>query len=135
VSYPFLSPEWIEAVKAVRDKYGGDAPPVPYKMKMNQVITDSPFGDEGVIKLFMDTSDGVVHMDHGHLPDPEVTVTTDYSTARKLLVDQDQAGAMQAFMSGKIKVVGDMMKIMQMNTVAPDEFTKQIANEIRDLTA
>ena len=74
-------------------------------------------------------------MDLGELPDPEVTISTDYDTARKMLVDLDQAAAMQAFMSGKIKVVGDMMKILQMNTVAPDEFTKQIANEIRDLTA
>lgn len=134
MSYAFLSPQWIEAVRAVRDKYEGSAPPVPYKMKMNQVITDAPFG-EGNIHIFLDTTDGTINMDFGHLPDPEVTVTTDYHTARTLLVDLDQAVAMQAFMSGKIKVVGDMMKILQMNVSAPDELAKTVANEIRDLTA
>ena len=133
MSFPFLSPQWMQAVKDVRDKYAAEAPPVPYKMKMNQTITGSPF--EGDIKLFMDTTDGSVNMDYGHLADPEVAITTDYDTARKIFVEQDQAAAMQAFMGGKIKVVGDMMKIMQMNVVVPDEFTKRIAHEIRDLTA
>lgn len=134
MTYPFLSSEWITAVKAVRDKYADTAPPVPYRMKMNQVITDVPFG-EGVIRLFMDTSEGVINMDHGELPDPEVTITTDYATARAIFVEQDQAAGMQAFMSGKIKVVGDMMKIMQMNTVPIDDLTKKVAKEINDLTA
>ncbi len=134
MTYEFLSVEWIGAVKAVRDKYADEAPPVPYRMKMNQVITDVPFGD-GVIKLFMDTSEGVINMDHGELPDPEVTITTDYATARAIFVEQDQAAGMQAFMSGKIKVVGDMMKIMQMNAVPVDELTKKVAKEINDLTA
>jgi SCP-2 sterol transfer family len=133
VPYPFLSPEWIEAVRAVRDKYQEDAPPVPYKMKMNQVITDAPFG-EGTIQIFVDTTDGQLVMDFGHLPDPEVTVTTDYATARNLLVDLDPQAAMQAFLGGKIKVVGDMMKIMQMQASPPDDLAKQVANEIRELT-
>lgn len=134
MTYPFLSTEWMTAVKAVRDKYADQAPPVPYRMKMNQVITDAPFGD-GVVKLFMDTSDGLINMDHGELPDPEVTITTDYATAKAIFVEQDQAAGMQAFMSGKIKVVGDMMKIMQMNASPPDELTKQVAKEINDLTS
>ncbi len=132
--YAFLSDEWIEAVRGVRSKYLADAPPVPYRMRMNQVITDAPFGDGGTIRLFMDTSDGTVVMDHGELTDVDVTISTDYETARKLLVELDQSAAMQAFIGGRIKVVGDMMKLIQMNAVPPDDFTKQIAQEIKDLT-
>jgi putative sterol carrier protein len=42
---------------------------------------------------------------------------------------------MQAFMSGKIKVQGDMMKMMAMQTSMPqDDIAKQIANEIKSIT-
>jgi putative sterol carrier protein len=53
-----------------------------------------------------------------------------------MFVDQDQAIAMQAFMSGKIKVQGDMMKMMAMQTAIPsNEFTETIAEEIKAITA
>jgi putative sterol carrier protein len=52
-----------------------------------------------------------------------------------MFVDQDQAIAMQAFMSGKIKVQGDMMKMMAMQTAIPsNEATELIADEIKAIT-
>jgi len=43
---------------------------------------------------------------------------------------------MQAFMSGKIKVVGDMMKVMGMQTAIPQtDITKIVAEEIKNITA
>ena len=42
---------------------------------------------------------------------------------------------MQAFMAGKIKVQGDMMKIMAMQSAMPqDEISKKIAEEIKAIT-
>jgi putative sterol carrier protein len=134
MAHDFLSDGWFEAVKGLRDKYADEAPKVPYAIRMNQVITAAPFTDDD-IKIFMDTTDGTMVMDKGELANPELTLTTDWETARKIFVEQDQAAGMQAFMSGKIKVQGDMMKMMQMNAVPPDEFAKKIANEIKDLTA
>ncbi len=134
MAHDFLSDGWFQAVHELRDKYADEAPKVPYAIRMNQVITAAPFTDED-IKIFMDTSDGTMVMDKGELENPELTLTTDWETARKIFVEQDQAAGMQAFMSGKIKVQGDMMKMMQMNAVPPDDFAKKIANEIKDLTA
>lgn len=134
MAHDFLSDGWFDAVKELRDKYADEAPKVPYSIRMNQVITAAPFTDDD-IKIFMDTSDGSMLMDKGELENPELTLTTDWETARKIFVEQDQAAGMQAFMSGKIKVQGDMMKMMQMNAVPPDDFAKKIANEIKDLTA
>jgi SCP-2 sterol transfer family len=75
-------------------------------------------------------------MELGELDEPDLTLTTDYGTAVKLFVDQDQAAGMQAFMSGKIKVQGDMMKMMAMQTSMPqDEAAKEIAREIKEITA
>ena len=133
--HQFLSDDWMDAAKAIREKYADQATKVNTPVKMNQVITDVPFG-EGTIKAFLDTSSGDVVMDLGELDAADLTVTTDWETARKVFVDQDQAASMQAFMAGKIKVQGDMMKMMAMQTSMPsDEIAKQIASEIKAITA
>ena len=133
--YPFLSTEWMDAAKTIREKYADQASPITISVRMNQVITDVPFGD-GQVKLFLDTSSGSLVMESGELETPDLTLTTDYDTAKKVFVDQDQAAGMQAFMAGKIKVQGDMMKMMAMQTSMPqDDTAKKVAAEIKDLTA
>jgi len=125
----------MEAARSIRLKYQSQTAPVSVSIRMNQVITDVPFGD-GVIKAFTDTSSGEVVMDLGELDSPDLTVTTDYDTALKIVVEQDQAAAMQAFMAGKVKVQGDMMKMMAMQSSMPqDDTAKAIAAEIRSITA
>ena len=135
MGHQFLSDEWMSAAKEIRAKYADQATKVTTSIRMNQVITDVPFGS-GTVEAFVDTSSGDVVMDLGSLETPDLTVTTDWETARKIFVDQDQAAGMQAFMSGKIKVQGDMMKMMAMQTSMPqDDVAKQIADEIKDITA
>jgi hypothetical protein len=135
MSHPFLSDAWMEAARSIRLKYQGQTAPVTMAIRMNQVITDVPFG-EGVVKAFTDTSSGEVVMELGELANADVTITTDYETALKILVEQDQAAAMQAFMAGKVKIQGDMMKMMAMQTSMPqDDTAKAIAEEIRSITA
>ena len=135
MSHMFLSEEWMTAAKAIREKYAANAAKPTAIIRMNQVITDVPFGD-GTVKSFLDTSSGEVVMELGELEVADVTVTTDYQTARAVFVDQDQAASMQAFMAGKIKVQGDMMKMMAMQTGMPqDDVAKQIAADIKAITA
>ena len=135
MSHPFLSEDWMAAAKAIREKYQDQATKVTTSIRMNQVITDGPFGDDP-INLYLDTSSGDVVMELGALDTPDLTLTTDYDTARKIFVEQDQAAGMQAFMAGKIKVQGDMMKMMAMQTSMPnDDIAKQIATEIKDITS
>ena len=135
MTYQFLTEEWMTAAKAIREKYADQVPAVTVSIRMNQVVTDVPFGD-GTVKSYLDTSSGAVEMELGELEAADLTVTTDYDTARKVFVDQDQAAGMQAFMSGKIKVQGDMMKMMAMQTGMPvTDITKQVSEEIKAITA
>ena len=132
---PFLSEEWMADVRAIRERYAGQTPTVTATLKINQVVTDVPFGD-GKVETYLDTSSGDVVMEFGQLDDADVTVTTDYATARVLFVDQDPAAGMQAFLAGKVVVQGDMMKLMAMQTAIPkNEATEQIAEEIKAVTA
>ncbi len=135
MSHQFLSEAWIAAAREIREKYKDEAPMITISIKINQVITDVPFGD-GTVKSYMDTSSGEMVMELGELPDADATVTTDYATAKAIFVNQDQAAGMQAFMSGKIKVAGDMMKVMGMQTAIPQtDITKIVADEIKVITA
>ena len=132
--YPFLSDEWLEAAKKIREENAGAGAPPAHAVRMNQVITDVPFGS-GSIDAHMDTSGGDVQMDMGHLENPDLTVTLDYATAKAILVDGNPQAGMQAFMAGKIKVQGDMTKLMAMQQGTPDPAAAEIAAKIKEITA
>ncbi len=120
--------------RAIREKYADEIPEITAVIRINQVITDVPFGD-GEVNAHIDTSSGNLTMEIGLLDEADATITTDYTTARALFVDSDQAAAMEAFMSGRIKVQGDMMKMMALQTSTPDtELARQVAEEIRSIT-
>jgi putative sterol carrier protein len=93
---------------------------------MNLVITEVPFG-EGTVEAHMDSTDGEVKLDLGHIDVPDVTATLDYDTAKAMMVDANPQAAMQAFMAGKIKLQGDMTKAMALQTGPPNpELTAKI---------
>jgi putative sterol carrier protein len=132
--YEFLTPEWIEAAKKIRDESESPATPPAHTIRMNQVITDAPFTDDE-IKVFMDTSDGELNLDLGELDSPDLTVTVDWATAKAIFVDQNPQAGMQAFMAGKVKVQGDMTKLMAMQQSAPDPNAQAMADKIKEMTA
>ena len=132
--FQFLSPEWMEAARAIREKYRDHAPKVTFTVRFNQVVTGVPFG-EGVVHSHMDTSSGEVVMDLGHLDKVDATLTTDYATARMIFVEQDPQKAMEAFLTGKVKVEGDMLKLMGMQAAMPQtDMSLVVAEEIRAIT-
>jgi hypothetical protein len=135
MSFAFLSDEWIAAAREIRSRHDAAATALALEAKINLLITEVPFAD-GTIQSYMEASNGRLELELGSLDTPDCTVTTDYATARALLVDQDPAAAMQAFMSGRIKVQGDMMKLMAMQTSVPDdEAARLVAEEIRHITS
>jgi putative sterol carrier protein len=135
--YMFLTEEWLEAAKQIREEMAGDAAAPAHTVKMNQIITEVPFGD-GTIEAHLDTSGGSMDMDLGHLEGPDLTITVDYATAKALLVDGNPQAGMQAFMSGKIKVDGDMTKMMALQQAPADAeaqaTAEKVAKAIQDIT-
>ncbi|MGC8512278.1 MAG: SCP2 sterol-binding domain-containing protein [Acidimicrobiales bacterium] len=115
--YPFLSEEWIQQTRLIREEFKDRAPAVMMSVRMNQIISDVPFG-VGVVHAHLDTSSGVLDIETGHVESPDVTVTMPYDVARALLVDGDASAAMNAFMSGRIKVDGDITKLLGLQVPA-----------------
>jgi putative sterol carrier protein len=132
----FLTDEWLEKAKAIREEYAGKAGAPPHQVKMNLNIKDCPdgVGSGGVVEAHMDTTSGEVDMDMGHLDEPQLTVTLPYDVAKAILVDGNPQAGMQAFMSGQIQVTGDMTKLMAMQSGAVDPVQAEIAAKIKDIT-
>jgi hypothetical protein len=107
--HPFLSDEWFAIVEKLVEDHGADAP-AQANITMNLTVTETPFGDER--HLHMGAKDGRGHWGIGHEADADVTLVTDYATAKEVFVAGDPAAGMQAFMAGKVKVQGDMAKLM-----------------------
>jgi len=135
VPYEFLSEEWMTEAKRLRDEAGTPATPPAHTVRMNQVITGAPFNGGADILVFMDTTDGQVNLDLGELENPDLTVTVDYDTAKAIFVEQNAQAGMQAFMAGKIKVQGDMTKMMAMQQTPPDAAAVALAEKIKEMTA
>lgn len=131
--HPFLSDEWIEAAEAIRARHTAERGTPPVKVRMNVIVNEMPFGDS-TMRGYIDTSDGVLMLARGRLDAPDVTVTTDYQTAKALFVEQDVQVAMQAFMGGKIKVQGDLTKLMALQAGPLDDTARQISAEIKAIT-
>jgi putative sterol carrier protein len=132
--YQFLTPEWVAAAKELREQFEGDSPAPAHVVRMNQVVTEVPFG-EGEVKAYMDTSGGTMDMELGELENPDLTVTVDYATAKAIMVDGNPQAGMQAFMAGKVKVQGDMTKLMAMQQGSPDPNAMKLAEAIKEITA
>lgn len=131
----FLSEEWLKAAQGIRDEYKGEGGPPAHQMRMNLVITDVPEDVSAEpIDAHMDTTGGEAEMDVGHLENPDLTVTLEYETAKAILVEGNPQAGMQAFMAGKIKVQGDMTKLMAMQSAAPDPVQVEVAAKINAIT-
>lgn len=133
-TYPFLSDEWVTEARRIREEYGGgEEAAVSHLVRMNLVITDVPFRDDP-IDAHVDTSDGGIKLDYGHIDPADLKVTVDYVTAKSILVEGNAQAGMQAFMAGRIRVEGDMAKLMALQTTAPDPRAQAVAQRLKDIT-
>jgi hypothetical protein len=136
--YPFLSDEWLTEARRIRAEFKDQTPVIPVSVRMNQIIQDVPFG-EGTIKAHVDTSSGQLELETGHLDSPDLTVTIEYQTAKAILVDGDAQAAMQAFLGGRIKVDGDITKMIALQSAgmsgAASPAAVELARRLQAITA
>jgi alkyl sulfatase BDS1-like metallo-beta-lactamase superfamily hydrolase len=124
--YAFLSDEWMDAAREIRERYADQSPTIPATVRANMIVNEVPFGD-GAVNAHLDTSSGKMAMELGHLDGADATLTMDYATAKSFVVTQDQAAIMQAFMGGKIKIQGDMTKLMALAAVSQSAGPEAVA--------
>ena len=129
--HPFLSDDWLHRVDQLVDEHGATEAPGAADLVMNLTITDTPFGVERL--LHVGSTGGRGHWGLGHVDPADLTLTTDYATAKEVFVSADPSAGMQAFMSGRIKVAGDMAKLLAAQAGAATGST-ELQAAIQDIT-
>ena len=82
-------------------------------VKLQQVVTDTPDGGEG--KYYFTLDGGSAEVGLGEVAEPEATISQNYETA--VAINKQELNAQNAFMQGKLKISGNMMKLMQLQSV------------------
>ena len=109
----FLSQEWAdEMTKGLNSSDDFQKAASGQSAKLQQVVTDTP---DGEVKYYFTLDGGNAEVDLGELQDAEATVTQNYETA--VGVTKQEINAQNAFMQGKLKISGNMMKLMQLQSV------------------
>lgn len=106
----FLTQEWMDAVREALQQSSDVASAVKgVELTVQQVVTDVP--DQGEVQYWMRFDDGSVDGGIGGASDADVTITQDYDTAAAM--NRGELNAQAAFMQGKLKVTGNMGKLLQ----------------------
>jgi hypothetical protein len=108
----FLSDEWIDEARRIRAEYQDRSPAIPVTVRMNLNVKGGP--DGGVLRAHLDTSSGQLDIDVEHIESADLTLTVDAETAKSILLGGDPQVAMSAFMGGRIKVDGDISKLLEL---------------------
>jgi putative sterol carrier protein len=124
----FLSDEWFAKVKELTDAAGEMEIPAALKdLTFNLTVSLPEGGDKNA------------HMKggqfgQGHKDGAPVTVILPAEFARKIFVEGDQQAGMQAFMSGQMRVEGDVTKLMVLQTIQPSDDLKDLMDDVKGIT-
>ncbi|MGH2705771.1 MAG: SCP2 sterol-binding domain-containing protein [Actinomycetota bacterium] len=77
---------------------------------IQQIVTDLPDGSE--VAYYFRLTDGVPEVVLGTADSAEATITQNYATA--VILDKEEISPQAAFMQGKLRVKGNLMKLMQL---------------------
>jgi putative sterol carrier protein len=107
VSVKFLSTEWADAVKAQLNADDGfREASAGQRATIQQIITSG----EGDTHYWIEIAEGAIDMGVGDADGPDATITQSYETAVKLATSE--LSVITAFMTGKVKVAGNMGLLM-----------------------
>jgi hypothetical protein len=127
MSYEFLSDEWFTKVDEMIAAAGDlQIPPAMKAAEINVTVTGA--GGDTQISL----KDGI--FSRGHRADAPTSISLASDLARKIFVDGDAAAGIQAFLTGEIKVEGDLARLVAMQTTPPSDAQLRLSKQIASIT-
>jgi len=124
----FLSDAWFEMVEALRAAIDPPIPDAVRNLRMNVRVLAGPRGD-------VEARIVGGQFQRGSAPGAPVTMMVPFDLARKMLVENDGAAAMQAMMQGQIKIEGDIAVLMALQQGGPPTpESEHLQERIRALT-
>lgn len=126
MGYQFLSDDWLKAVQSLAEDAGPGI--MPSEVSLDLHVTGGPAGDRE-----LHVADGA--FGSGFVGAP-TKLTLTYAVARAMFLEGNQQAAMQAFMSGQIRVEGDMSRLMAMQqSGGPGAGSTELLTKLQSLTA
>jgi alkyl sulfatase BDS1-like metallo-beta-lactamase superfamily hydrolase len=123
----WLTQEWLDETRELSESQ----PERPgASARMQYVVTGGPDGD---VKYYWVLVDGqLLESNIGELEDAEVTLTQTWEDAERIQKGELDANA--AFMQGRVKVTGNMAKLMSLLPITNSPEYKKLATEILEIT-
>ena len=123
----WLTQDWLDETRKMSE---GQPERPGASARMQYVVTGAPEGD---IEYYWILENGKLNDSKlGRLDDAEVTLTTAYPDAVKIQKGELDANA--AFMQGKVKVTGNMAKVMSLLPITNSPEYKQLQADIAAIT-
>ena len=123
----WLSQEWLDEGRKLAE---GQPERPGATARMQYVVTGGPDGD---VRYYWVLENGkLLESQLGDLPDAEVTLTQSYEDAMRIQKGELDANA--AFMQGRVKVTGNMAKLMALLPITNSAEYKQLQTEILAIT-
>jgi putative sterol carrier protein len=123
----WLTQEWLDETCSMAESQ----PERPgASARMQYVITGGPDGD---VKYYWVLENGkLLESNLGELSDADFTMTQTYEDAKR--IQQGELDANAAFMQGRIKVAGNMAKLMALMPLTNAPEYKELQKQIQEIT-
>jgi len=123
----YLTQEWLDEARELAK----DQPERPgASTSIQYVVTGGP---DGEIKYYWVLENGkLLESQLGEIADPEITMTSTYEDSVK--IQQGELDANAAFMQGRMKVAGNMGKLMSLMPLTQSQEYKDIASKVAGQT-
>ena len=106
----FMSDEYLKEVETRLNSHEGfQSAAKGQSAKLQQEITGAPEGD---VRYWWQIDNGKASLGRGDLEGAEATMTQNYETA--VAMSKGEITGQAAFMQGKMKISGNLMKMMQL---------------------
>ena len=124
----YLSQDWHDQSR----KLAESQPERPgASARMQYVVNGAP--DDETVKYFWVLDNGkLVESGLGELEDAEITLSMSYEDA--VAIQKGELDANAAFMQGRVKVTGNMAKLMSLLPITGSPEYKELQEEIRQVT-
>src|ERR671922_656067 len=120
----YLTQEWLDETRKLAE---GQPERPGASAKMQYVVTGGPEGD---IKYYWILDNGkLLESQLGEVADPDFTLTLSYDDSVK--VQKGELDANAAFMQGRMKVTGNMGKLMQLMPLTNSPEYKALQERVR----
>jgi hypothetical protein len=123
----FLSPQWFQQVAELTEAAGDlDIPRAMREVVVNLAIETA----EGPVALCMDR--GIIRVGRAEKPDVEMSMPEEY--AWRILVAGDWSAGMQGYVARRIRLSGNLRKLIPLQIHRPSEAGEALRRQIERIT-